>query len=294
LTYTSAQPGSAQPGPAPQPADGRVARGPGRALPRRRPNRGRFPAPARAAARAGARGRCQVRRGGGLSASPSRWPPYASGPSYCCLRIPRIPAWDSLYAEDQGVYLFDALGRTRGTCSCPTAATRSFVPRLAGQLISYLPLTDRRGGPFALTGGRHRRAVRPVHLPRHGRVDPVPLAAGRWSARAPDNCCRWHRSRPADQHTVGSPWYALTRAGSSVSCGGRRNWGRDDGPQRSSRSPPPPRRSSSSSTRRWCSSAWVAPLPRWREHAVTAGWAGGPAGAGGNGTGELRPSTPSA
>src|SRR5271165_4315046 len=75
----SAQPGSAQPGPAPQPADGRVRRV--RAalvvLFPETPERGTpQPGPGHADA-AGP-------EGGGLSTSPSRWPPCASGPSYCC------------------------------------------------------------------------------------------------------------------------------------------------------------------------------------------------------------------
>ena len=64
------------------------------------------------------------------------------------LRIPRIPAWDSLYAEDQGVYLFDALAHPWHLL-VPYGGYEELVPRLVGQLISYLPLVD-VAVPFAL------------------------------------------------------------------------------------------------------------------------------------------------
>ena len=66
------------------------------------------------------------------------------------LRIPRIPAWDTLYAEDQGVYLFDALAHPWHLL-VPYGGYEELVPRLVGQLISYLPLAD-AAVPFALTG----------------------------------------------------------------------------------------------------------------------------------------------
>jgi hypothetical protein len=66
------------------------------------------------------------------------------------LRIPRIPAWDTLYAEDQGVFLFDALAHPWHLL-VPFGGYEEFVPRLVGQLISYLPLAD-AAVPFALAG----------------------------------------------------------------------------------------------------------------------------------------------
>ncbi len=66
------------------------------------------------------------------------------------LRIPRIPAWDSLYAEDQGVFLFDALARPWHLL-VPYGGYEELMPRLIGQLISYLPLAD-VAVPFALAG----------------------------------------------------------------------------------------------------------------------------------------------
>ena len=66
------------------------------------------------------------------------------------LRIAGVPAWDSVYAEDQGVYLFDALAHPWHLI-VPYGGYEEFVPRLVGQLISYLPLAD-VAVPFALAG----------------------------------------------------------------------------------------------------------------------------------------------
>ena len=66
------------------------------------------------------------------------------------LRIVGVPAWDSLYAEDQGVYLFDALAHPWHLL-VPYGGYEEFVPRLVGQMVSYLPLAD-VAVPFALTG----------------------------------------------------------------------------------------------------------------------------------------------
>jgi hypothetical protein len=43
------------------------------------------------------------------------------------LRIAHVPAWDTLYAEDQGVYRFDALAHPWHLI-VPTGATRSSCP----------------------------------------------------------------------------------------------------------------------------------------------------------------------
>jgi hypothetical protein len=66
------------------------------------------------------------------------------------LRVGGVPAWDSVYAEDQGVYLFDALAHPWHLL-VPFGGYEEFVPRLVGQLVSYLPLAD-VAVPFALTG----------------------------------------------------------------------------------------------------------------------------------------------
>jgi hypothetical protein len=66
------------------------------------------------------------------------------------LRIAGIPPWDSVYAEDQGVFLFDALARPWHLL-VPFGGYEQLVPRLAGQLVSYLPLAD-VAVPYALGG----------------------------------------------------------------------------------------------------------------------------------------------
>lgn len=57
------------------------------------------------------------------------------------LRIAGVPAWDSVYAEDQGEWLVDALAHPWHLL-VPFAGYEQFVPRLIGQLVSYLPLVD--------------------------------------------------------------------------------------------------------------------------------------------------------
>jgi hypothetical protein len=66
------------------------------------------------------------------------------------LRVAGVPAWDSVYAEDQGVWLFDALARPWHLLA-PFGGYEELVPRFIGQLISYLPLAD-VSVPFALAG----------------------------------------------------------------------------------------------------------------------------------------------
>ena len=121
------------------------------------------------------------------------------------LRIPRIPAWDCLYAEDQGVYLFDALAHPWHLL-VPFGGYEELVPRLVGQLISYLPLAD-VAVPFALAGAG------------------IAALCALFIYHALDGWIRspWLRAlvgaalillplapiEPADS-TVGSPWYALT------------------------------------------------------------------------------------
>jgi hypothetical protein len=66
------------------------------------------------------------------------------------LRIAGVPAWDSVYAEDQGVWLVDALAHPWHLL-VPFGGYEEFVPRLVGQLVSYLPLVD-VAVPYALAG----------------------------------------------------------------------------------------------------------------------------------------------
>ncbi|HEY6313186.1 MAG TPA: hypothetical protein VIY52_20600 [Streptosporangiaceae bacterium] len=57
------------------------------------------------------------------------------------LRIAGVPAWDSVYAEDQGVWLVDALAHPWHLLVL-FGGYEQFMPRLIGQLVSYLPLVD--------------------------------------------------------------------------------------------------------------------------------------------------------
>jgi hypothetical protein len=65
-------------------------------------------------------------------------------------RIGGIPSWDSVYAEDQGVFLVDALAHPWHLL-VPYGGYEELMPRLIGQFISYLPLTD-DAVAYALTG----------------------------------------------------------------------------------------------------------------------------------------------
>jgi hypothetical protein len=56
-------------------------------------------------------------------------------------RIGGIPSFDSVYAEDQGVFLVDALAHPWHLL-VPYGGYEELLPRLIGQLVSYLPLTD--------------------------------------------------------------------------------------------------------------------------------------------------------
>ena len=145
----SAQPGSAQPGPAPQPADGRVRRvraalvvlfpeTPGRGTPQPAPQ----PEPGHAdAARSGGRRAVYVA---------IQVAAVCAGTVVLLLRLAGVPAWDSVYAEDQGVYLVDALAHPWHLI-VPYGGYEELVPRLIGQLVSYLPLVD-VAVPYALAG----------------------------------------------------------------------------------------------------------------------------------------------
>jgi hypothetical protein len=54
-------------------------------------------------------------------------------------RVARVPAWDSMYAEDYGIYLVQALRRPWHIFT-PYNGYLQLVPRLIGQLASLLPL----------------------------------------------------------------------------------------------------------------------------------------------------------
>ncbi len=65
-------------------------------------------------------------------------------------RVAGIPSWDSVYAEDRGVFLVDALAHP-WQLFVPFGGYEELMPRLIGQLVSYLPLIyDAKA--FALAG----------------------------------------------------------------------------------------------------------------------------------------------
>ena len=266
MTYTSAQPGSAQPGPAPQSADGRVRRvraalvvlfpeTPERGTPQPAPQ----PEPGHAdAARSG--GRRAVCVAIQVAA-------VCIGTVVLLLRIPRIPAWDSLYAEDQGVYLFDALAHPWHLL-VPYGGYEEFVPRLVGQLISYLPLAD-VAVPFALAGAG------------------IAALCALFIYHAMDG---WIRSRwlralvgaalillplapiePADS-TVGSPWYVMAALFFGL-LWRPKNWAGMTAAALVAFA------AASSEILALIYAPLVllrvVALPRWREHAVTVGWLAG-------------------
>lgn len=147
MTYRSAQPGSARPGPASDPAGGRVRRvraalivlfpeTPERGTSRPQPGPGYADS-----ARSGGRR---------VFAAAIQVAAVCIGAVVLLLRVGGVPAWDGVYAEDQGVWLFDALAHP-WHLFVPFGGYEEFVPRLVGQLVSYLPLAD-VSVPFALAG----------------------------------------------------------------------------------------------------------------------------------------------
>ena len=264
MTHISAEPGSARPGPAPQPADGRM-RGvraalvvlfpetPERGTPRPRSGPGHADA-ARSAERRAVYVAIQVGA-------------VCIGAVVLLLRIPRIPAWDSLYAEDQGVYLFDALAHP-WRLLVPFGGYEELVPRLVGQLISYLPLAD-VAVPFALAGaGIAALCALFIYHATDGWI---------WSP--------WLRAlvgaalillplapiEPADS-TVGCPWYAMAALFFGL-LWRPRNWAGMTAAALVAFA------ATSSEILAFIYAPLVllrvAALPRWREHAVTAGWLAG-------------------
>ena len=66
------------------------------------------------------------------------------------VRVARVPAWDSLYAEDYGVYLVQAL-RHPGHVLVSYNGYLQLVPRLISQFVPLLPLTA-AAAAFAVAG----------------------------------------------------------------------------------------------------------------------------------------------
>ena len=65
-------------------------------------------------------------------------------------RIGGVPSWDSVYAEDQGEFLVGALAHP-WRLLVPFGGYEELMPRLIAQMVSYLPLVDVAVG-FAVAG----------------------------------------------------------------------------------------------------------------------------------------------
>jgi hypothetical protein len=183
------------------------------------------------------------------------------------LRIPRIPAWDSLYAEDQGVYLFDALAHPWHLL-VPYGGYEEFVPRLVGQLISYLPLAD-VAVPFALTGaGIAALCALFIYHVMDGWIQSPWLRA---LAGAALILLPLAPIEPADS-IVGSPWYVMAALFFGL-LWRPKNWAGMTAAALVA---------FAAASSEILALVYVplvllrvVALPRWREHAVTAGWLAG-------------------
>jgi len=183
------------------------------------------------------------------------------------LRIGGIPAWDSVYAEDQGVFLLDALAHPWHLL-VPYGGYEELMPRLIGQLVSYLPLVD-AAAPFALAGGVI--AALCALLIYH--------ALEGW-VRSP-----WMRAlagvalillplAPYDiaGNSVNSPWYAMAALPFALL------WRPKGWPGMTAAALVAFAATSSEMLAIVCAPLVllrIIALPRWREQAVTAGWLAG-------------------
>jgi len=262
LTHTSTEPGSAQPGPAPHPSDGRVRRVRAALVVL-------FPETLE-------RGMPQPQTGhAGAARSAGRRAVYVAiqvaavciGTVVLLLRIAGIPAWDSVYAEDQGVWLFDALAHP-WRLLVPFGGYEELVPRLVGQLVSYLPLAD-VAVPFALAGaGIAALCALFIYHAMDGWIRSPWLRALVGAALillplAPIEI--------ADT-TVGCPWYAMAALFFAL-LWRPRNWAGMTAAALVA---------FAAASSEILALVYlplvllrVVALPRWREHAVTAGWLAG-------------------
>ena len=262
MTHTSTEPGSAQPGPAPHPSDGRVRRVRAALVVL-------FPETLE-------RGMPQPQTGhAGAARSAGRRAVYVAiqvaavciGTVVLLLRIAGIPAWDSVYAEDQGVWLFDALAHP-WRLLVPFGGYEELVPRLVGQLVSYLPLAD-VAVPFALAGaGIAALCALFIYHAMDGWIRSPWLRALVGAALillplAPIEI--------ADT-TVGCPWYAMAALFFAL-LWRPRNWAGMTAAALVA---------FAAASSEILALVYlplvllrVVALPRWREHAVTAGWLAG-------------------
>ena len=182
-------------------------------------------------------------------------------------RIAGIPSWDSVYAEDQGVFLFDALARPWHLL-VPFGGYEQLMPRLIGQLVSYLPLAD-AAVPYALAGaGIAALCALFIYHAMDGWIRSPWLRALAGAALillplAPIEI--------ADS-AVGAPWYVLTALFFAL-LWRPKNWAGMTAAALVAFA------AASSEILAVVYAPLVllrlVALPRWREHAVTAGWLAG-------------------
>ena len=182
-------------------------------------------------------------------------------------RIAGVPSWDSVYAEDQGVFLFDALARPWHLL-VPFGGYEQFMPRLVGQLVSYLPLAD-AAVPYALAGaGIAALCALFIYHAMDGWIRSPWLRALTGAALillplAPIEI--------ADS-AVGAPWYVLTALFFAL-LWRPKNWAGMTAAALVAFA------AASSEILAVVYAPLVllrlVALPRWREHAVTAGWLAG-------------------
>jgi hypothetical protein len=143
MTYRSRQQGFAQAGPAPR-SEGRAGRVRAALI-------AIFPESSERGTPQPESGHAIAARSGGRAVYVAiQVAAVCAGTVVLLLRLAGVPPWDSVYAEDQGVYLYDALAHPWHLI-VPYGGYEEFVPRLIGQLVSYLPLAD-VAVPYALAG----------------------------------------------------------------------------------------------------------------------------------------------
>ncbi|MDQ2816064.1 MAG: hypothetical protein M3Z75_30540 [Actinomycetota bacterium] len=183
------------------------------------------------------------------------------------LRLAGVPAWDSVYAEDYGVYLVDALAHPWHLI-VPYGGYEELVPRLIGQLVSYLPLVD-VSVPYALAGaGIAALCALFIYHAMEGWIQ------SRWLRALVGAALILLPLAPIEiaDCTVGSPWYMLVAMFFGL-LWRPKHWAGMTAAALIAFA------ASSSEILALIYAPLVLlrviALPRWRDHAVTAGWLAG-------------------
>jgi hypothetical protein len=126
------------------------------------------------------------------------------------LRVPGVPAWDTIYAEDYSQFLIGALQHP-WHLFIQYNGYEQLLPRVVAQLVTYLPLGEVASG-FAVAGALTAALLRAVRLPRQRRARPLAAPAGAArgggdpAAERADGDRRQHRRRlllPAARDVLG-------------------------------------------------------------------------------------------